>query len=336
MNLKTLLENLQVILGTTRAEIYAVVKANAYGHGMSIASFLQPHVGGFCVATPKEALQLTQSAVYKPVIVFAERAWLFLPRDYENIIYTVGSLDELKEFSLTRKGAKFYIKLNTGMNRLGCDLSDISEIMSYVRHNALKCQGVYTHFFDSGNITVVERQHNLLTSLSARDLCDNALHCCASNVLNLTSKYHHDIARVGLSLYGYGSDERLKPVMSVKAPVIKLHSLKCGDYVGYGGFSVNRDCRIAVVRGGYGDGYRRLKDKTRYVSIDGIKRPLLGQVCMDMFTVDIGDMDVKIGDEVSLLGDGIGAEELADEYETSVYEVLTSFNERVERVYKYE
>lgn len=337
VNLNILLKNLSVISSRTKAEIYAVVKANAYGHGMSVATFLQPYVSGFCVATSDEAIALERLAIYKTILIFAERAWLYLPADYENIVYTVGSLAEVKEIYRMRKNARFFVKINTGMNRLGCRPEELTEIMCYVRHNSLKCMGIYTHFFNSGDLILTDLQYRTVKHSISSQTGLNCIHCCASNVLHLSPRYHCDIVRVGLSLYGYGDETNLlKPAMKVMAPIVKIHSLKKGDYVGYGENKVDRDCAIAVVRAGYGDGYRRINGRTRYVTIKGVRRPVVGQVCMDMFMVDLGDVNVKLGDEVCLLGEGVTAQELADEYGTSVYEILTSFNERAERVYVYE
>lgn len=322
---------MRLIKSKTDAEVYAVVKANAYGHGTAVAAYLQPYVDGFCVATSDEAKELIGLAVYKPILVLGETDdKRILP--YDNIVYTIGSIKEAKLFRGKKVG--FYIKLNTGMNRLGCDASDFGKIMNYVRHNTLNCKGVYTHFFRADDKNMVERQYELFNrSVSECGDCGK-LHCCASNALTLDNGFHCDIVRAGLALYGYGDCSLdLKPAMSVCAPIVKIRNLKRGEYVSYGDYQVTRDCRIAVIRIGYGDGYRRLKGRQRFVSVNGKRCPLVGQVCMDMCMVDISGVSAKVGDYAFVLGRGIAATELADEYGTIVYEVLTSFNQRAERVY---
>lgn len=326
--------NVRLIKSHADAEIYAVVKANAYGHGMPIATYLQPYVDGFCVATSEEAKRLLELAIYKPILILGEVGDCNRILPYKNVVYTVGSMKEVKMFKKL-KGASFYIKLNTGMNRLGCDSIEMQKIINYVRHNSLDCKGIYTHFFQSDNKDAVRLQYSEFESgiSRIRDFV-GARHCCASNVLDMEACYHNDIARVGLALYGYGSsDVGLRSAMSVCAPIVKIRNLKKGDYVSYGNYRVARDCRIAVLRIGYGDGYRRLGDKKRFVSINGKRCPLIGQVCMDMCMADISGISAKVGDFAYVLGKGITAEELAEEYGTIVYEVLTSFNDRVERVY---
>ena len=334
IDLNALLYNVQVIRAKTAAKIYAVVKANAYGHGMSIASYLQHYVDGFCVASASEARELVGLAVYKPILILGEVGENNPILPYDNLVYTVGSLAEAKLFA-DKKDVGFYIKLNTGMNRRGCDGDAFRNIMNYVRQNSLNCKGVYTHFFQPENEMMTQKQFSLFEEQTCGiELFGGKLHCCASNVLNNDFCRHKDIVRVGLALYGYGGVEAgLRPIMSVCAPIVKIRNLKKGEYVSYGDFKVKSDCKIAVLRIGYGDGYRRLDASRRFVSINGKRCPIVGQICMDMCMADISDVSAEVGDFAYVLGRGISAEELAEEYGTIVYEVLTSFNERVERVY---
>lgn len=332
IDLNAFVHNVNRIKNKTKAKIYAVVKANAYGHGISAASYLQHYVDGFCVATASEAKQLVHLSIYKPILILGALRADMLALPYENIIYSVGSLSDAKAIG-ENKGKRFYVKLNTGMNRLGCDVAELREIMNYVRHNALKCEGIYTHFFLPEDALSTNGQYRLLEeAISASGEFCECVHCRASGALCDETFYRSDIVRAGLALYGYGEPE-LKPVMSVCAPVIKIHNLKEGENVGYGVNRVMSDCRIAVLRIGYGDGYRRIGRPGRCVSINGSRCPIVGQVCMDMCMADISKASVSVGDYAYVLGKGITAQELAKEYGTIVYEVLTSFNERVERVY---
>lgn len=336
VNLKTLYDNLQVIKSKTKAKVYAVVKANAYGHGMSIAGFLQPYVDGFCVATHDEAETLVSNAVYKPIIVLCEVTDDFEILPYDNVVYSVGSEKAAAIIKRVNPGAPFYIKINSGMNRLGCEVEEMSKIASYVRHNNLNCLGASTHFFNSDSRECTEMQFKRFqTAISQYNDCLAQTHCCASNVLSLHESYHGDIIRAGLALYGYGNDDRLSPAMSVYASIVKIRNVKKGEYIGYGSYKVENDCRVAVIQIGYGDGYRRITDGNRYVVIGGKRCALLGQVCMDFCMADISDVKAHIGDSACIMGENIPAEELATEYGTIVYEVLTSFGERVERLYVY-
>ena len=123
--------------------------------------------------------------------------------------------------------------------------------------------------------------------------------------------------------------------MSVYAPIVKIRNIRTGEYVGYGSYKTIKDIRMAVVQIGYGDGYRRINGNERFVSVNGKRCPILGQVCMDFCMVDISDVCADVGDEVCVLGEGVPATEIAKEYETIVYELLTSLSERAERIYVY-
>ena len=158
VNLKTLYDNLQIIKSRTKAMIYAVVKANAYGHGMCVATFLQPYVDGFCVATFGEAEMLVGYAVYKPIIVLSEVSDGCQILPHENVVYSVGSESSAAIIRQVNPKAPFYIKVNSGMNRLGCDMEELPKIMNYVRHNNLNCLGASTHFFNSDSKECAEHQ----------------------------------------------------------------------------------------------------------------------------------------------------------------------------------
>lgn len=299
---------------------------------MSIAPFLQADVDGFCVATADEATELCRLAVYKPILIMGAI-------DYErsvvcnsNVIYTVCSEKDIEFLAKCDRRKQFYIKVNTGMNRLGCDPKKIPKILASAHRNGMSSLGVYTHFFCPEDRTLSFEQYRLFDT--ARAYAAGASHCCASNFTMMPQCRHGDVVRVGLSLYGYGLPRlNLKPAMSVCAPIVEIRFLLSGSYVGYGGQAITEPKRIAVLRAGYGDGYRRTAGKKRYVSVGGKRCPVIGNICMDMCMIDLSDAEAKIGDYAYLLGEGVSAEELAEEYGTVVHEVLTSFNDRVERIY---
>ena len=116
---------------------------------------------------------------------------------------------------------------------------------------------------------------------------------------------------------------------------MKIRNVKKGEHIGYGSYKTDRDCRIAVVQIGYGDGYRRIIEGSRCVSVNGTRCAVVGQVCMDFCMADISNASAEVGDSVCVIGEEMPAVELAEEYGTIVYEVLTSLGERVERRYVY-
>lgn len=337
INLKTIEDNLKTIRSRTSARIYAVVKANAYGHGIPTAVFMQPYVDGFCVATIKEAVDLIHIAVYKPILLMGSLGMQPLLPNYKNLIYTVSSLEETQRIRAIDPGIRFYLKINTGMNRYGCSVDELSEIVDFIRLNRLFCLGVYTHFYNADEYESVSKQYKVFKSAFAFFGQNGVFHCCAGNALSLPKEFHCDIVRVGLPIYGYAEKEvGLNAAMKVSAPIVQTRRLKKGECVGYGNFRLKKDCVSAVVRAGYGDGYRRVATKTRYVCVNGHKCPIIGQVCMDAFMADVSEANAKVGDEAYLLNEVVPISDLAEEYETIAYEVLTSFNDRVERIYEYD
>ena len=155
----------------------------------------------------------------------------------------------------------------------------------------------------------------------------------ASNWLYANKKY--DFIRCGLNLYGYGM-AGLFPAMRVTAKIIRVAKVRKGENVGYGNYVLDRDAVIATVNTGYRDGFlrkRRCAEK-RYVSINGVKCKVVGQICMDMFMVDVTNVRAKVGDEVCIVGKEMSGEEFSKQNSTVVYEVLTTFYHREDIIYK--
>lgn len=295
--------------------VCAVVKANAYGHGLGIVPTLEPYVASYAVATADEAVAL-RPYTDKTVLVLSGGAYA----EVDNVAYCVGSVVDAYGVP---SGAQAAVKVNSGMNRLGCG-KDLYKILDILAARGIPVHSVYTHFFDPTDGAATAAQFERFDALTA-DLC-LPRHCCAGNALTLDRKYYLDGVRVGLPLYGYGRRDLL-PAMTVSAPIVAIHKVKRGEHIGYGTYTAERDMTVATVRLGYADGYRRV-DRPVYVDFRGIRCAVVGQICMDAFMFDATRAPVRVGDSVLVLGGEATMESLCDAYQTIEYEVLTGFDRK--------
>lgn len=358
-----LLHNFDIIKQTANTKVCAVVKANAYGHGVDIVAPLLQKAGAdfFAVSNLEEAIELRDIGITKPILILG-----YTPSEYarELAVYNVSqciySLDyarELSQIAVKKKlQINIHLKLDTGMSRIGFDcrnddLNGINDAISAVRLDGFKLEGVFTHFAVSDRTETQEDgftdcQYNrfikAIDVLKSNGLDPEYKHCANSAALCQDSDKHLNMCRAGIILYGLtpSSDLKLpqdfKPVMSFKSVVSQVKNIRCGDTVSYGRtFKAQKDMTIATISAGYADGYYRLLSNKASVLINGKRANIIGRVCMDQFCVDVSDIpDVKRGDEVVLFGDGLPVEELADIVGTINYELVCNVSNRVKRIKK--
>lgn len=321
INLSRIVENICEIRRRVAAELIAVVKADAYGHGSALCPFIERYVDGFAVSSLGEAEELRAEGVTKRILILAPSE---PSKIHGGITYTVCSVSDLRRF---KSGAEIAVKINSGMNRLGADVSEVAEIAKFAADKNLKITQAFTHFCCEESAAA-----QFANFMRATRGFDFKKHCCASNCLDLPSSYHLDAVRCGLAIYGYG-EPYLKPVMSAYTYVVQVNCVHRGERIGYGDFTACRDMKIAVLQAGYADGYRRA-DKNEAI-INGVCVPIVGLVCMDMCMADVTGVPVKRGDKAYLLGDELDACRIAENRGTVPYEVLTSFRgKRIRRVYE--
>lgn len=309
------------ILGASK--LCAVVKNDAYGHGLvRTVCALCGIADCFAVGNVAEARKISPFA--KDILILLPVP----PADIqqaveENFILTVDSfhtLDNVISNTPRGKKARVHIKTESGMNRLGFELFELPELSSRLNETSkLAVEGVFSHFYGD---TAEQCDGQLQTFLQARNYLSEKLGCrlfghiANSSATLLDSKYHLDMARVGIGLYGYGS-QNLVPAKTVTAQVIAVRKVMAGDLVGYGGaYSPARDTSIAVINVGYATGFPRVLKDAR-VKIGGGVFPVVG-VCMAMCMVDIGNADVHVSDTVVVQGKGINNANK----EVIVYELL--------------
>ncbi len=340
--------------------IFAVVKADAYGHGLvEVAHALaRQHVGGFAVATVQEAVLLRNAGIREPVLVMAgllpDETPELIRYGLTPVVYDrafAGRLAEQIPANVTPW--PIHLKVDTGMGRLGFTPAEALETLAEIRAaGQLRIEGLMTHLADadSADPSYTVQQLNVLDDLVARarriDIPIPLIHAAGTAGILAHPASHRDAVRPGLMLYGYHTCEQLavpvalKPVLSVTTKVIQVRRLNKGDSVSYNRtFIAKRPSHIAVLPIGYADGYSRALSDRASVLIRGKRAPVVGRVCMDLTMVDVTDASgASAGDDVTLLGRqetaAITADDLAGWQDTIPYDVLCAIGTRVPRVYR--
>lgn len=328
-----------------KSQAYAVVKANAYGHGLAqAAKALAPVADGMAVACVEEAITLREQGVLGPILVLEgpmDMAECLSAIDLDLQI-TLHSQQQLHWLGQLSEGSVHVsVKVDSGMHRLGFAVSDIPSVLSQLRSMSVVSDiQLMSHFAcaDELNHPFIQQQiHNMapLVNLGLPiSLCNSAA------ILSLPD-CHHQMIRPGIMLYGaspilkqYGPDIGLQPVMTLQSDVIAVRDVKAGESVGYGqGYVATQDSRIATIAIGYGDGYPRSAKSGTPVLIKGKNWPLAGRVSMDMITVDVTGSDIQIGDKATLWGTGLSADRVAEYCDTIAYELFCQITNRVKRHY---
>jgi alanine racemase len=336
ISLPKLQHNLSVIrqLIPSRTEVIAVVKANAYGHGMAkIAEELWTcGVHSFGVADVREGIELRELLSEAEITVFGGcdpgSEELFVSSDLTAALFDDRVLPE---------DLKVQLKINTGMGRLGVPWERVGEM---IKQSPGLVTGVYSTF-SSSDVSPEATQQQMRRFNEATSELGIRRHISNSAGLQF-SEAHLDAVRPGLALYGIAlcpALVALRPVLRWKARIMTVNELPSGATIGYGrNFTTSRPSRIAVLPVGYADGYRRLLSNRGKVLTEYGLAPVVGNVSMDLTTIDVTDFEgVRTGDDVILLDDDPGSEisarQLAASLETIPYEILTLIGSRVERVY---
>ncbi len=311
-----------------KTKFYAVVKSNAYGHGLvEISNILYSIVDGFCVSFASEALTLRIAGIDKEILLLTPTPKEYIePLVLNGVTLTICNkaslLDVVAVCSKIKKKARVHIKLNTGMNRLGVSsISEVNEIISIAdKSEFIDLSGAYSHLGDPLNKRYSERQLKSFIKLSkpVKDYNDKViLHLSSSGGILLGDKYHFDGVRAGLTLYGYSpfknSKIKLKPAMKVYAKVLCVRKKISGERLLYGSKKYRKDA-VTIIRLGYADGFFRGGGKGE------------PSRCMDLSAID-GESK----SDYTLVFDN--AEIMAKKYKTIPYDILTSCSRRAEMKY---
>lgn len=351
IDLSALRHNYDVVrrlVGNER-RIIAMIKADAYGHGLvKIASALS-YVDALGVANLDEALQLRHASINTPIVVMKgffskEDLPLFLQYDLSPVVHHEYQLSLLENAKL-QKPLDVWLKIDTGMHRLGFQKEHATEVLGRVHACSAvkKPVNLMTHLADADNPdpSFTKKQLSEFSSITKglpgiKSIANSAAILAYPDALE-------DVVRPGIMLYGVSPfsnriarEFNLKPAMQLRSKMIAIKHLKQGDQVGYGcEWTCPEDMSIGVVGIGYGDGYPRHAKNGTPVLVNGVLCPLVGRVSMDMITVDLRhQVDVNVGDDVVLWGPSLPIEKIAACADTIPYELLCRLTQRVQ--FKYE
>lgn len=353
LNMAAVTHNLQKVREyAPDAKVMAVIKANAYGHGaLRVAQVLAEQVDGFAVARVNEGIRLRKAGVQQRIAVLegftcAEELDELLAYQLDAVVHSYTQL-AIFEAKTEQEKIAVWLKLDTGMNRLG--------------FKAHEFQAVYSRLM---RCSVIKQPINLMTHLASADdkqdgmtlkqltLFNDTLNCLALSTYNECSIANSagilawqqalsDWVRPGIMLYGIspfaestGAAFGLKPIMSLHSRLIAVKPIAKGDTVGYGGsWLCEQDTVLGVVAIGYADGYPRYARVGTPVLVNGQRVPLIGRVSMDMITVDLGaQSNAKAGDAVTLWGEELPVEEIALCANTIPYTLVCGVTQRVRQI----
>ncbi len=326
------------------SRIWAVIKADAYGHGMQRVARALEQSDGYAVARVEEGLRLREAGFDKPILVLGgchtpEELARAARQGLELALHQHHQLNLLDGLSAELPPLTLWLKVDTGMHRLGFEpglVAGIAERMS--AHPRIGSVNLLTHLANAD-----EPADNTTALQIGRFDAIGREHCGDCSIANSAGilafdNAHRDWVRPGIMLYGVspfvgGRAERdgLLPVMTLRSRVVAVKQAKRGDPVGYGGrYRCPEDMPIAVVAAGYGDGYPRHAADGTPVLVGGRRLPLIGRVSMDMITLDArGFPDLKVGEEAILWGRGLPAEEVAEHAGTIAYQLFCNVSSRV-------
>ncbi len=331
----------------------AVVKADAYGHGAKEVSLaLEDLVDIFGVATIEEGIELREAGIKRPILILGS----YYNGEQEALIEyrltpVVGNWDALD--SIRNTGLDVHLKFDTGMTRIGFDLTDGEKLIEEIKGANIRVIGLMSHFANADLIDLRFTELQLKRFLTIKDMFAKSgifphfIHIANSAASLKLPGAHFNTIRPGISLYGYRPSEgfktdkdiKLKRVMSWKSSIIQIRKVPRDTPISYGStFVTKRASTIGVVCVGYADGLSRLLSNRIKFLVKKYWAPVVGNICMDLTMVDLTDIpDVRVGDEVILIGeDGdkkVTAEDHARLSGTISYEILCSVGKRVPRIY---
>lgn len=360
IDLEALRHNIKTVKSLLKpgARLMAVVKADAYGHGAVNVSRAAEETGVdyLGVAFLEEAQEIRESGVRTPIVILypetIERNAEAVSRGFHISVSAISDLEKIKEkLGKDNPPIKYFITVNTGMNRYGLDDDPENIVKSTLKESGQNGPaGFNTNMADPlmSNETLSRRQVERFLALmrKATEYSRNGLMFSheASGSLWENGTAEGSLVRVGLLLYGIPPDNKkrleLKPVMSVKSRIAEIHNLHEGDGVGYGfSYIARRYSRTAVIPMGYADGYPWSLSNKGAVIVRGKTAQVIGRVCMDAFMVDVTDIkDAQVGDETVILGsDGdavIDASMIGEWAGSFAYEIVSGWSKRLPRIYR--
>ena len=333
-----------------QSKVWAVVKANAYGHGLVGAARAMADADGYAMLDFEEAIRLRLQGVKKPILLLEgffkpQDVALLCEYDLTPVVHNIEQIEILERTALASP-IDAYLKVNSGMNRLGFTVDNIRIAWNALHnHPQVKSVTLMTHFADADGAAGVAGQLEWFNSLTQPM---QGPRCLANSAAVLRyPETHADWVRPGIMLYGcspfgfnagdFTAEDQsaeglgLKPVMTLTTEIIALQNLQPGERVGYGfSFEATEEMTIAIIACGYADGYPRIAPTGTPVLVGGQRTRTIGRVSMDMMCVDVTTLpEAYIGTPVTLWGEGLSADEVAASAGTLSYELLCGLAPRV-------
>lgn len=365
VNLNQIIQNLEIYKKNLKkdAQIMAVIKADAYGHGdaMVARTLSAKGINLFAVSNIDEAVGLRNAGITGEILILGYSSPIYANTlHFLNLTQAIVSAEYAEALARTGYEIKCQFAIDTGMNRIGIPSYDVKAAASIVRKysHMLHVNGIFTHLcvadsIEKDDIEYTKRQLTLFKNVAAelKDLSLPYIHCynSAGGLYHLENDEFNEtignVVRLGIILYGLKPDvsdslpKGIKPAMTWKSVVSLVKDLEEGESISYGRtFTTKRKSKIATVTTGYADGYNRLLSNKGFVLIKGQKAPIVGRVCMDQTLVDVTDIpEIKMGDVVVLMGESDGlnynADDLAKDLDTIGYEIVCNISKRVQRFY---
>ncbi|MBI2064083.1 MAG: alanine racemase [Candidatus Yanofskybacteria bacterium] len=353
--------NVRVLCGVLApsVKLMAVVKANAYSHGLKeVVSVLKKDMGiMFGVDSLEEALVIKSIAPKNEIMILGyipkENLALAIKNGFhfsiydENVLRFVARLVKIGQ--IDTKMIKVHLKIETGTNRLGIKPGELKNVVF-----EFPITGIYTHLADSEDLSSsfykeqIKRLNEAVAILKSRGITPRFIHSACTAAIMRPGILEGNLVRAGIGLYGLWPSEklreklsqkiRLEPALSWKTKIVQVRRVSRGETVGYGRtHKVKNETSIAVLPVGYYDGYDRKLSQCGEVIISGKRAKIVGRVCMNMTIVDLGGIKAKAGDDVILIGkngkEQITVEELAQKIGTINYEVVSRINPLLPRIY---
>lgn len=365
VDLSQIEKNLQIYKSHLRknAQIMAIIKADAYGHGdvMVARTLSRLGVNLFAVSNIDEAVGLRNAGIEGEILILGYSSPRYAKTlSYLDLTQAIVSEEYAVELAKSKFDVKCQVAVDTGMTRIGIPSTDTEQTANTIREMAenLTVTGVFTHLCVADSNTKDDKDFTLMQLSRFKEIVDNIkdlnlpyIHCynSAGGLYYLEDDDFNatigNIVRLGIILYGLKPErsnvipDGIKPALTWKSVISMVKDVPQGQSIGYGRtFITQLDSRIATITTGYADGYRRQLSNRGFIMVNGQKAPIVGRVCMDQILIDVTDIpSVKMGDKVVLMGVSgdlcYTADDMAADLDTIGYEVICDISKRVQRFY---
>lgn len=352
IELNKVVENYNYVKSLTNSKIMAVVKANGYGLGIVEITKILKKAGAdfFGVAFYEEAIKLIKIGIKEKILIFnyIKKEYLNKLINIDNIIITIYSIEQLNGYidyiGKDIAKLKIHLKVNTGLDRLGIREENLDEAIKLIKKYNLNIEGIYSHFANASGSEKYTRFQNenfnkIIKKFEKFEILFEIKHISNSAATLLYREFDYDYVRVGMAIYGLQPlkkyDNNIKEVVKLKSIISGVFNVKNGENIGYGLKNIAlKDMKIATIPIGYNDGYLFELSNKGLVEINGEECNIVGEVCMDQIIVDVSKIEnLKIEDEVIVIGGKIGINRLAKMVDTIPDDILCKLGKSLEKNY---